>query len=1179
MTFNSSRNIFLRGARITKRGKHVVSYNAAVGRMAVGAVLGAAALTVSSVTRLLLPAAGLLAFSGLMASAANECGGATGDTVVCDAASYGAIVYGHTAEGWPRIIEFNNPATTAGAITFTGSTEGVDIELRLLNFDQITYTGTNQGTAIRNGVGSTLVRMESGTIFTSYAGQTDGLYALGDGSGRTSRIVFNGGTIDLRQEGIAWRSVTGIWAASNNGASSAGEINGGEISLLINPTSFVERGSIIGAVVQVRSGIPESTAAAQLDMTAGVVEVIGSNRIGWVIEAAHGLRTNNQASGASIVNVTGGTINVGRPADDNGASSMLVSGVSAESSLASNSGGSQINMSGGEVSVNAVASNGLRATHGGVAFANIVASGTARVSAVGTGANGALASITQAAASYSVEVKDSASVIGGGGAGIRTESVADSSGTITIGAGATVDGSAGMGIVDLAGNTTATINGTLLGNVDMGAGNDIFVIGTLGSVPGVIDGGDGNDTIRLSSIWNTNNGGNPAAEKFLNFEIFEFANEALNFVAGQVTQISNSVLVDSLAIQSGATTQVSANISSLGNVVIDGDLNVTSNATVEAVTLSGVGNINVSDLQTVTLDVQSDSTFAGTISGNTSGAFEKTGSGNLTLTGTSTINGGIAVKEGALSVNGSVCGDLTVDQGATLKGSGTVCDVASNGTLAPGNSPGTLTSIGDIALNGTSVLELDIDGRTYDAAGGAGSYDRIVLTDATSTFTAGGTLTPILRGITGAANNNFDPVYGDIFTVVTTANANGIVGTFGAVSQPTSGLPNNARVDVLYGANQIDLVITPDSYEALAAGMGGVSNYVSFGRALDAIRPQAGANPATAAQDFFSTELYPLNGSQLTAAMAPLSGGIHAFALGDMQQYAQNMVGSRHLGGLQPQADGSRVWGNVSGSRQSYDPDALALSFDSDLASLVVGVDLEQSANLRYGIALGHGRSDLEVGAAGSAENDLTMVTGYYARQIGGFTFGGKLGLGWGSTDTQRSATLATGTHSATGSGDTTLALVSLNAEHQHELPKGMDGRIWADLSVIYTDADAYTETGSSQIAASVQGMSNVAGALTLGYEVTTSMQPEVENSPLALTLGFGVRHAFGDDRTNARNLTMHGAEWSVSNPAVDPTSLFATIDVAYDLGEGKALSASVIGMGNGDYSNVGAALNFVSRF
>ena len=79
------------------------------------------------------------------------------------------------------------------------------------------------------------------------------------------------------------------------------------------------------------------------------------------------------------------------------------------------------------------------------------------------------------------------------------------------------------------------------------------------------------------------------------------------------------------------------------------------------------------DVLTITL-VGGGATFetaAGVVTfngGNVSGGLTKTGLGTLTLGGTNTYTGTSSVEQGALSVTGSVAGDVSLSAGATLMG-------------------------------------------------------------------------------------------------------------------------------------------------------------------------------------------------------------------------------------------------------------------------------------------------------------------------------------------------------------------------------------------------------------------------------------------------------------------------------------------------------------------------------
>ena len=106
------------------------------------------------------------------------------------------------------------------------------------------------------------------------------------------------------------------------------------------------------------------------------------------------------------------------------------------------------------------------------------------------------------------------------------------------------------------------------------------------------------------------------------------------------------------------------------------------------------------------------------------GGLTKVGAGILTLTGTNTYNGPTVVSAGSLAVNsslgvGGANAALTVAQGATLAGTGTLnlgtSVVTVNGILAPGATPnagdiGTLTVVTNnlITLTSSAALQFDI---------------------------------------------------------------------------------------------------------------------------------------------------------------------------------------------------------------------------------------------------------------------------------------------------------------------------------------------------------------------------------------------------------------------------------------------------------------------------------------
>ncbi|MDO6746174.1 hypothetical protein [Gilvimarinus sp. 1_MG-2023] len=115
-------------------------------------------------------------------------------------------------------------------------------------------------------------------------------------------------------------------------------------------------------------------------------------------------------------------------------------------------------------------------------------------------------------------------------------------------------------------------------------------------------------------------------------------------------------------------------------------------------------NLNSGNL---TLSNTADITIAGALTG--AGTLTKSGGHTLFLTGSSTHTGLIDIQSGQLTVNGSTTSNIQISATARLAGGGSLGSAQMNGTLAPGNSPETLTVNGDLDLTSTSVLEFELD--------------------------------------------------------------------------------------------------------------------------------------------------------------------------------------------------------------------------------------------------------------------------------------------------------------------------------------------------------------------------------------------------------------------------------------------------------------------------------------
>ncbi len=149
---------------------------------------------------------------------------------------------------------------------------------------------------------------------------------------------------------------------------------------------------------------------------------------------------------------------------------------------------------------------------------------------------------------------------------------------------------------------------------------------------------------------------------------------------------------------------------------------------------------------TLTVDTPYTTTYRGSISDGSSRsiALRKDGTGTLRLTGINSYSGPTDVDEGLMVVNGSLdsASLVTVHDGGTLAGSGKVGSVVvdAGGHVAPGNSAGVLTLIGDLTLNYGALLDFDLDTPTTSdqiVATGTLSLDGLDLSDIDFTLYAG----------------------------------------------------------------------------------------------------------------------------------------------------------------------------------------------------------------------------------------------------------------------------------------------------------------------------------------------------------------------------------------------------------------------------------------------------------
>ncbi|CAO3380512.1 autotransporter domain-containing protein [Azospirillum argentinense] len=549
------------------------------------------------------------------------------------------------------------------------------------------------------------------------------------------------------------------------------------------------------------------------------------------------------------------------------------------------------------------------------------------------------------------------------------------------------------------------------------------------------------------------------------------------------------------------------------------------------------------------------------------------GDGAITVAATGTT-GAVTLGSGAAAtVDGVVAGSLTTGAGSTFGGHGVVVGPAVlSGTLSPGNSPGVLAFRSAVTLTGTSVLRAEIDGPT--AGNGAGHHDQIRVE--TASFTAGGALAPVLRGISGDATNAYTATLGQSFTIVQADG--GVSGSFATVTQPTAGLEAGTRLDTLYGANTVRLVVTPTNY----AVRGGTPNQRAAGAAVDALRPTAGARLEGVAAPLFSG-LYGLPGSGIAGALDQLSGKLHADTLaadrtnrrlfgsavesrlsalrgGEAASSGVRLAGAGNgtravgeTGETSGSGGGSGgVWGQPLAAYSRTGSDGNAAGTTERIGGFLLGADHSYENGVSGGVALGYLRNRVTSrDGLGKADVDSYQATLYGSWNLRGSAdspyIEGAVGYGYANYDASRGIAFGTLGQGASGSADGHDVSVEIAAGHRMAFAGSNSAWIEprAGLRFDRITREAFRESGGG-VALDVEAAGWTSLRSSLGMRAGTSVT--VGGWRLLPNAALAWEHDFADATASTTN-RLGGVAFTAdaSKPGRDALVIGAGLGVALD--------------------------------
>jgi autotransporter-associated beta strand protein len=743
-----------------------------------------------------------------------------------------AVTINTTGVGNAGIVGFSTGAVVSGAIinsstgnrTMIGATSGNDITL----------------------TSSAIISGSTGLQFAAGSSGGAGTVTLNSQSTYTGDTIFNTANTGVIKIGVsnALPTTTNVTMAFSNGNGGIFDLNGfnQEIaSLTSNPGGSTGGGSIRnsgGGISTLTISGTASPAAFTLAITDGASS---SGTVAITRSGTGSLTLSGVNTYSGPTTVTSGTLIAGGTSAFGAATGNLIAagGVLNLGALGISRTGT-VSLTGGTLQSGTL-TNDVVAFDGRSGIVSAILSGSAGLTKTTSGVL-----VLGSANAYAGPTTLSAGTLRGG------HNSALGSGTLALNGGTLTSGTDGVarsfansvaigGDIQF-GDATATGGLTLSGPVNLGSGTRSLTVAQSTTLSGLVSNGGlikAGAALLLLSSSNTYAAGTTVSTGTLKAgNLFSFGSGPVTLSAGATLDLSNFSIPNTITNNGGTLTNAASysGTSSVsgtadysgavgGTVVVDAGGVANFSGSIDSLTVLDGGQANLNDGASlsqptltnnglVAVNQAGNSTFSTAIGG--SGAFEKLGSGILTVTGNSTYSGATTVSVGRLKVNGSLgSGGLSVAANAWLMGTGTINGpVTVSGTFAPGASPGVIT-LGSLVLTSTSttlvevagtVRGTDYDGVTITAGGGV-TYGGILQ------FAFGGSALPDgtydIFEFTGSSNGSLASVESSGF----------YAGTWTALGSGTYQLVKDAQT-ITFSQSSGDVIVVPEPTAITLAAVG-----------------------------------------------------------------------------------------------------------------------------------------------------------------------------------------------------------------------------------------------------------------------------------------------------------------------------------------------------------------------
>ncbi len=538
----------------------------------------------------------------------------------------------------------------------------------------------------------------------------------------------------------------------------------------------------------------------------------------------------------------------------------------------------------------------------------------------------------------------------------------------------------------------------------------------------------------------------------------------------------------------------SLNKTGSGSLILAGTNTYAGGTTITAGTLQvgnggTTGNLSgdVMNNAVLTFNRSDNISYGGIISGT--GLLNKEGAGVLALTGDSSGFGGhMFVNDGTLAISGALGGALDVLAGGRLQSTGTTGTTITAGTIAPGNSIGTLTVNGDYTQLPGSTYEVEVES--------GGRSDQIIVKGLADI--KGGTVSVI------HASGYYAP--GSRYTILTADG--GLTGRFDTLAQ---NLPL-INLGLVYDPTHVYLDVLR------FCAMAGTRNQCAAGNGAESLGP---------GNLIYSAIVGLPDQESVRRAFNNLSGEGHASekaaiiedsrfvreAVSDRvrQAFSTDAALTQEMPGQTLQRNpttGRAFWSRAFGSFGYRNGDGNASRIGRNIGGVFIGGDMLIADKFLIGIAGGYSNASYNVSQLLTSSSDNYHISVYGGTQWG--PLGLRLGSAYAWHDLESNRNIAFAGFSDHAKANYTAHTAQVFGEIGYSLPFTIISlEPFGRIAYVNLDANSFQERGG--LAALRSKKDNQGAAYTTVGLNAAKIFSSSDRMTTTLRGSLGWRHAFGE--------------------------------------------------------------------